>query len=611
MNLEYLAENLQAVIAAANNGDAAAAESRCRSILADHPDHPDALQLMGLILKKKGERESAENYLRQSLKVKHDQPHVWNNLGNLYSEAGDVTAAETAYRVTLNMVPDHTDALAGLALLLLETDRPEEAQEKAGTLVSLDREDARGHCLRGRALEAVQDFENACEALVQAVKLKPDYFAAQHHLGRVLRYVGLPEQAAERYMAALKLNPVSAELYYDFGHALYDLGHIEEALHAYRQAVHLKPDFLAAHEILNNLYWEHKRHDLFLQSYRDAIERAPGAEGLYIACANKLLHIGRREEASAILLKARERIGVSAGIAHALARLEAWQENWDEAFSWFERSIDKDPERVAAYQDYGRVLIIREKCDKAYDLIAKARQMAPSDQETIAYEWLCLRLLNKPQAKSLYDYDRFVRIFDLRCPVGFTDMAAFNRALAEYLHSLHKTETHPFDQTLRFGTQTHGLLFESPNILIQQLLALIKEAVDQYIRELPDDPGHPFLGRRSGDFAIAGSWSVRLGANGYHFNHTHSSGWISSAYYVELPDDLDESEKEGWIKFGESNLELGEREEIGKMVRPEVGRLVLFPSYMYHGTVPIRSTKPRMTVAFDVIPRERPSGADL
>jgi hypothetical protein len=38
-------------------------------------------------------------------------------------------------------------------------------------------------------------------------------------------------------------------------------------------------------------------------------------------------------------------------------------------------------------------------------------------------------------------------------------------------------------------------------------------------------------------------------------------------------------------------------------VQPRVGTLVLFPSYMWHGTVPFRSTQARTTIAFDVVPR--------
>ena len=37
-------------------------------------------------------------------------------------------------------------------------------------------------------------------------------------------------------------------------------------------------------------------------------------------------------------------------------------------------------------------------------------------------------------------------------------------------------------------------------------------------------------------------------------------------------------------------------------VQPKPGRLVLFPSYMWHGTVPFASSQQRLTVAFDAVP---------
>ena len=104
----------------------------------------------------------------------------------------------------------------------------------------------------------------------------------------------------------------------------------------------------------------------------------------------------------------------------------------------------------------------------------------------------------------------------------------------------------------------------------------------------------------------SGSWSCRLHSGGFHDNHVHHKGWISSAYYVALPDATRESEQ-GWLKFGESNIALGERDRPERLVQPVVGKLVLFPSYYWHGTVPFASNDPRMTVAFDVVPVAGPA----
>ena len=68
-------------------------------------------------------------------------------------------------------------------------------------------------------------------------------------------------------------------------------------------------------------------------------------------------------------------------------------------------------------------------------------------------------------------------------------------------------------------------------------------------------------------------------------NHLHPAGWISSAYYVSLPEATKAGDsQEGWIKFGEPRWTTPKC-GVEKVVQPKEGRLVLFPSYMWHGTM--------------------------
>ena len=184
-------------------------------------------------------------------------------------------------------------------------------------------------------------------------------------------------------------------------------------------------------------------------------------------------------------------------------------------------------------------------------------------------------------------------------------MEVFNWVFGKELTQLHSSKVEPFDQTLRGGTQTPGQLFEFNVPIIAQFREQIREIMADYIGNLPDDSSHPFLRRKTSEFDFAGSWSCLLRSNGYHTNHVHPKGWISSAYYVALPGTMaDGHDRQGWLKFGESNMGLGERDQPAHSVKPAVGKLVLFPSYYWHGTVPFTDPGERLTVAFDVAPRQ-------
>jgi hypothetical protein len=94
---------------------------------------------------------------------------------------------------------------------------------------------------------------------------------------------------------------------------------------------------------------------------------------------------------------------------------------------------------------------------------------------------------------------------------------------------------------------------------------------------------------------------VQLRPGGFHFNHVHPQGWISSACYIELPERAPESGRAGWLKFGEPGMARPVCPP-DHFVEPRVGRLVLFPSFFWHGTVPFESGGRRLTAAFDVVP---------
>jgi hypothetical protein len=74
---------------------------------------------------------------------------------------------------------------------------------------------------------------------------------------------------------------------------------------------------------------------------------------------------------------------------------------------------------------------------------------------------------------------------------------------------------------------------------------------------------------------------------------------LSSAYYVDVPAETrDEGLKSGWLKLGEPRYPVpGMLPE--RFIQPQPGRLVLFPSYLWHGTNAIHGEQPRVCVAFD------------
>ena len=220
----------------------------------------------------------------------------------------------------------------------------------------------------------------------------------------------------------------------------------------------------------------------------------------------------------------------------------------------------------------------------------------PRAEQFWPYASIAWRLVGDPRSDWLDAGETLVSVFDL------VDRLPPLDALADVLRSLHVAKGAYLDQSVRGGTQTDGPLLSRLEPEIQALRAAIVEAVSQYRAQLPShDPKHPLLREpRDRRVRFSGSWSVRLREAGYHANHVHPQGWISSALYVALPDRVeDDSATAGWLKLGEAPVELGIDAPPAQRIEPKPGRLVLFPSWMWHGTVPFTAGE-RLTVAFDV-----------
>jgi hypothetical protein len=237
------------------------------------------------------------------------------------------------------------------------------------------------------------------------------------------------------------------------------------------------------------------------------------------------------------------------------------------------------------------------RAEDAAQLAERLQAEAPDNQHVIALLATAWRLLGDERYRALYDYDALVAPMVLDAPPGWADLSAYIADVAAALTALHSYREHPFNQSLRHGSQAVDILQQAHPALRALPLALdgpIKRHLDRL-----GTGSDPVRRRNTGSYGFQGMWSVKLRPGGFHVNHVHPKGWLSSACYVET---VDRPGQEGWIRFGEPGVRTKPPLEAQHAIEPKPGMLVLFPSYMWHGVTPFGGEKSRLTFAFDLAP---------
>ena len=251
-----------------------------------------------------------------------------------------------------------------------------------------------------------------------------------------------------------------------------------------------------------------------------------------------------------------------------------------------------------------------QNASEALRLLEPALRENPTHTTALAYKTIALRGVGKfSDAAALINFEEFVSCFNMQ---DYTDrdITKMNQQLAAAVEDDPRIEREHDEAgwAIRGGSAVRDL-FQSEDPIISEFEALLKEMIARKISQLDPKNQHPFTSYISERFRI-NCWANVLSEGNFQANHIHNRGWMSGVYYVEIPtfektsDAKDTSTPEGWIEFNRAGYglpEFGGNQDI-RAIKPQPGMLIIFPSYVWHGTVSHRGPKKRISISFDVEP---------
>lgn len=357
------------------------------------------------------------------------------------------------------------------------------------------------------------------------------------------------------------------------GVARYRCSRFEEAAALLRQTTEVAPTYAEAHNSLGLLLLETGHTD----EARDALGRAVALRPDY---ANAHTNLGNALSAAG---------------------------EWADAGAAYGKAIALDPRDLQAHYRLARAHLAQGAVDRALEACRAALAIDPFCQNALATRALAEQIGgDHALGLRLYEFDRFVARVALEAPPGSGDIETFNAALARAVREAPSLVWEPPNRVTRNGAVTQDLL-AAPCRPIRAMERALRAAIDRYCETLAPEPESPFLARIPRRYRLTFIASI-LKAGGRHPPHVHEGAWLSGVYHVVVPaqiggDGADDAERGGWLEFGRPDHDLPEGSAFRCDSRPpKAGTALLFPSYVFHGTLPFEGPGERIGIAFDAYP---------
>lgn len=541
---------LQMAVAAHQNGELTNAERIYRAILNSPKDFPvatrdvditaTAYNNLGFILQQQGDLESAISNYRQAARINPNYSEAHNNLGYALQLSGTTNAAIASYRRAIKINPSFVEAYHNLGQALREVGSLKDSADCYQKIVDLQSNNADAHNALGAALQLKGDLEAAIQSFETAVRLDPEYSEAYNNMGGAQQANGNPDAAIKSCRRAIELRPDYANAYHNLGHALSSAGLISEAIEAYQQVLVFQSDSLQAYNSLGNILRKEGRFEEALYYF----------ETLNQPRFQNMLESNPSENSF-------------------------WQNTKSQALEclYILGRYDELQERLALLAEEG-------DCNRRVSAVSAFvnHQLKTKDLHPF-----CTNPLDFVHIGSLSEH--------------VTDVSGFTERLIEE-GSGEIQVWEPEHGVTQSGYQTPNTIFEAGEncALLEKIL---RDEISSYVaRFLPEDC--LYIRSWPVEFNLMG-WHVRLVKSGYQKSHLHPPGWMSGVVYLQIPDSGND---EGAIEFSLHGYDLPilDNNIPIRVHRPKKGDIALFPSSLFHRTIPFTEHTDRCVIAFNLVP---------
>ena len=504
-----------------------------------------------------GNISKAEKYYQYCINQGIKDHRVCSNYGTILKDKGNLKDALISQKKAIQIKPDFAEAHYKLGNLLIDLGNLEDAEISQRKAIQIKPDFAEAHFTLGNILRDLGKSKDAELSTRKAIELKSNFAEAHNNLGNLLRDLGKSKEAIISQKKAIELNPNFVYAHYNLAISLKELGKLKEAELSTRIAISLKPDFAEAYAYLGNI----------------------------------LRDLGKLKEAKNKWLKAIALKPILISPIKELASQLYLEKEYKEAMRYLKGTNSDDCQSL--YLSCLLCLDRKQEFDQKYnellgEKICNADMSGIIEHANIIYN-------TKKTSHFCNEAIKYIMIEKINEELFSTNHC---NQLISFLKS-NEIETRP-QSLIHEAVQTSGNLFALDYPFIKSLKKALEVKIERYKANFKYN-SQGFIKNWPKDF-ILNSWILSMKSGGYIQQHNHRYGWITGSFYLQVPRNLNNNDA-GNISFSYQGPEYPSKAKKFNSTIKAIGTrdICIFPSSLYHQTIPFEGTKERICLVFDLI----------
>ena len=439
---------------------------------------------------------------------------------------------------------------------------------------------------QGDILGATKYYEKFCNEGYKDAEIFNNY-------GIILRERGELKRALNNVNKAIKLNPNFALAYSNVGSIYRDLGRLKEAENATLKAIKIDPNFAEGHLNLGYILNDLGRLTEAKSSTQNSLICNPNLMPAYASLSTILGDLGHKNDSIKCLKKAIRINPKSEIICFKLAQIYYLDAKYELAEKLLKEQISERCQSLYL----GCLLGLNKTNDfyRQYNNIYKNNISNPEIGSIIDHA----NIINDNKLKSTFCNNSFDYIFVDKIDENNFSSTHLNQFIS-YLRS--SNDKYKKQSLLMNGSQTSTELFGLDFPFIKSIKHSIEDKINKYKNNFIDfDDG--LIENWPKSYSLK-AWAVIMKPGGFLLPHNHTYGWISGSFYLKIPN-LNRYTNEGSIAFTYKDPKFPSKEKNFPLSIKKVNTrdLIIFPSSLFHYTIPFKSKDERICFVFDLIPK--------